>query len=393
VVRSRIYIFVSFVALSGIVSACASSSSLPTPGTPGSAAATPSGALSGTFTLNLPTASNGVGGSIVLNASNPVNVTIAAATASQLPAPQAHLRTAQSVDCAAGSLVAGYTLDTTAVQTTNTSVAATVSSSGVTFSNLPLSFDLTTAQLEIFVGPLAGDPLHPSLFALAVGPLAPTSTSGRSAFFTSGPVNWSIIVDAGANGQQAVSLEVLSCPNSAPTATPQATLASSFTFQTPFNSLGSVPASPAVIPTPPGASGFTVASLSLPGTTLTTAGTLSTAVGSSNFASTVFGISLPSGAAAALEYLTFAFSQSITFGTLSGITNDFCFPASLLTASSYTFTYFLQGTPIRQGSASATKTINDSTCPTSAHLSANSSSFSALTVPANTSVGLLISSP
>jgi hypothetical protein len=105
----------------------------------------------------------------------------------------------------------------------------------------------------------------------------------------------------------------------------------------------------------------------------------------------VFGNSLPSGATAALEYLTFAFSQSTTFSTMSGITNDFCFPASLLTASSYTFTYFVQGTKI--GGASATKTINDSTCATSAHLSANSSSFSAVTVPANSGVGLLISSP
>ena len=206
--RRSHFLFAALVALSGIVSACTPSRSVPTPGTPSSPSPTPTaspGAQSGTFTLTLPAASNGAGGSIVLNASNPVNVTIATATASGLPALQAHRRTAQSVNCGTGSLVAGYTLTIAPVQTTNTSVAASVSSSGVTFSNLPLSLDLTTAQLEIFDQNTFidqnGNFTHTPI-TLVVGPLTPTSTSGRSAYFEppSAGYIWNTIVNDGANG-------------------------------------------------------------------------------------------------------------------------------------------------------------------------------------------------
>jgi hypothetical protein len=181
-------------------------------------------------------------------------------------------------------------------------------------------------------------------------------------------------------------------PSPSPSPTPQATLAASVTFF-PFANDWGTTTSPAVLPTPPSGTGFSFADLSAPGVTAAPSLTITSSVGNTNFAPSVFGSNLPAGATSALEYVEMQFSQGFTFATTSGISYDFCFPQSLITASSYTFSYYNAGTKF--GSAAATMTTNDGTCAgaTNVHLSADSSSWSGQAVRANAGTGILITNP
>jgi hypothetical protein len=179
-------------------------------------------------------------------------------------------------------------------------------------------------------------------------------------------------------------LGALATPTPTPALTPDATATTNaVTLYTGMNDLSTRNAQ---IPVP--AQGFTSADLSLPGVSSQVTGTLTVSVGRSNFAPSMFPAAL---SGTPLELISVTFSQPFSFvsATASGLSSDLCFPSSLITASSYTFTYYANGTSL--GSVPATIASNDGTC-TNVHLSGSSTPLGSL--PANsTGFGLVISSP